>query len=142
MGLQLEIIYFDDDLLELRCTCSNGCFSGIADCFSSHELMATFAATLSGFPNSLDDAREFEIGTFDDGFAGGGVALSFRCTDKAGHTVVDVSLRGDPNGGIVEQIGSARFTFVVEPASVDRFVSSLKGMQVATGELAILEMAT
>lgn len=80
-GIKFEVIWLDEQIVEVRVTASNGRFAGAADCFCAHDEIPSVAAALRGFPASIEDRREMEIGTFDPGCAGGGAKLVFRCVD-------------------------------------------------------------
>jgi hypothetical protein len=48
-GINLEVIWFDQDLLEVLFSCSNGYFSGQAQIYMSHDTPSELATGLSGF---------------------------------------------------------------------------------------------
>src|SRR3712207_6482776 len=95
-GIHIAVIYTDEHLIELRVKASNGVFAGQAEVYADSEVLAEFAAVLRGFPASQNDSREFEIGSFDAAYAGGGAGFRFFCVDSVGHASAEVKLRGDP----------------------------------------------
>ena len=103
-GINLEVIWFDEveDFLEAVFRCSNGCFSGQAEIYVSCGDLSEFVNTLQGFPNRPDDFRDFEIGTLNPDYAGGGARMHFFCEDAAGHAAVEVKLRGSACKGLGE----------------------------------------
>lgn len=140
-GVSIEVIWFDDDVVKLRVAASNGRFAGSADCYCGHDTISRFVSAACGFPSSCEDRRVMEIGTFDPSCAGGGTTLVLRCVDRSGHAVVDVIVRADPRGaaGLAE---TASFSFPVEPAAIDDFVTALGRMPWVVGAAASLRSAT
>jgi hypothetical protein len=121
-GITMAIVWHDNDLLEVEVIATNGRFAGGVRCYASLEIGADFADALRGFPASSVDRRFFEIGTFDDGFAGGGARFDFRCADAAGHAIVVIRLRAAPERGTG---ANAEFSLPLEAAAVDAFVGEL-----------------
>ena len=64
-GIEVEVWWSDQDLIEYQFRCSNGRFSGHAGIYLDHDDLAKMAENLRGFPLRADDSREFELGTFD-----------------------------------------------------------------------------
>ena len=87
-GIGVEVIWFDQDVVECQVKCSNGRFSGQAEIYVEHDGLFSMAAGLSGFPSSQTDCREFELGTFNPNHADGGIRLHFHCLDSVGHAVL------------------------------------------------------
>lgn len=140
-GVTIEVIWLDDDLVEVRIAASNGRFAGATDCYCGHDTIPRLAAAARGFPSSSEDRRDLEIGTFDPAYAGGGAKLVLRCIDRTGHAIVDVVVRADPRGvaGLAE---TAAFSLPVEPAAIDEFVAALGRMRSVVGAVARLRPAT
>ena len=139
-GINLEVIWFDQDVIEVVCACSNGYFSGWAEVYLSHDDLPSLANTLRGFPSSRCDTRQVELGTFNPAHADGGVRLDFHCRDSVGHAVVEVKLRGDGCKGLGE-VESVALRLAVEAAAIDAFVLELTSMGSAIGASARLAMA-
>ena len=115
-------------------------FAGQADVYANSEAPAQFAVALRGFPKGEGDIREFELGSRDVAYAGGGAGFRFYCLDSVGHAAAEVRLRSDPNakGGMNDV---AVFHISVEAAAVDTFVIQLEKMGAAVGQAAHLEAA-
>lgn len=140
-GINLEVIWFDQDVIEVVLNCSNGHFSGVAEIYLSHDDLSEFARDLRGFPSSVGDSRRVELGTFNPSHSDGGVKLDFSCTDSSGHAVVEIRLRGDRCKGLGEP-ESVALRISIEPAAVDTFVEQLTMMGSEIGSSASLSMAT
>jgi hypothetical protein len=139
-GVRISVIYTDEHLIELRVSGSNGVFSGQADVYADSEAPAEFAAVLRGFPRSQADVREFELGSFDAAYAGGGAGFRFYCLDSVGHAAAEVRLRTDPN--VEDGVSDLAVLHIsVEAAAVDSFVTQLERMAAAVGQAALLEAA-
>lgn len=140
-GLTLEILWLDDEAIEVRLRAANGRFSGTVECYAPHTAPRDLAATIEGFPRSAGDRREFVLGTFDAGFAGGGCRLALRCRDRSAHAVAEIELRAhaQKDGTVPE---SAEFAFPVEAGAIDQFVAELLRMRLEVGSIATLRAAT
>jgi len=140
-GVKFEVIWMDDDRVEVRVHASNGRFAATADCYGGHDAFSRLVAAAGGFPSSNEDRRELEIGTFDPKCAGGGAKLVLRCADAAGHAVADATVRADPevSGWPAE---AASFSIPVEPAAIDDFLVARGRMPLVVGAAASLRQAT
>jgi hypothetical protein len=140
LGIEFEVIWFDQEAIEYRVTCSNGLFCGTTDLYSSHESLANAANLIRGFPASIRDSRNVTFGTFEPTFAGGGVSMTFQCTDSAGHKEVLVKLRDDGR----KQTGkpqSVDLILPIEPSAIDFFVARASSIGNTLGSKANLNMA-
>ena len=141
MGLELEIIYLDVDLVEVRIRCENGRFAGTADCYVGHSFRKDLITAVQGFPTSIEDRRRFELGTLNPAHAGGGVRVRLACVDAAGHAVAHVQIRNTDEARTGSAEESAEFSFPVEPAAVDEFVKTLGEMPLDIGAAVRLRQA-
>jgi hypothetical protein len=141
VSLALEIIWFDDDVIQLYVRCDNGRFAGSADCYAAHGVFAELSVAVSGFPASTDDRRAFELGAFEPGCAGGGLRLRLRCVDPVGHSVADVRIRSPLATRTGRYEETAEFSFPVEAVAIDEFVAGLGKMQIAVGAAVALRQA-
>lgn len=137
-GIRIEVVWFDDGVVSLQVSGSNGRFAGSVELYASHDSLPKLAKAIRGFPVSVKDVREFELGTFDETYAGGGTRMQFLCTDKVGHTAVKIKMRTDPRT-LLGQTESAVFLIEVEPAGIDNFVRQLDNMQVELGSTVCLQ---
>jgi len=139
-GIRLEVIWFDQDVIEIVLNCSNGRFSGQAEIYLSHSDLSEFADGLSGFPQSVSDSRNFELGTFNPRHADGGIRMKFTCPDSTGRAVVEIRLRGDACEALGEP-ESVALRIPIEPAGIDSFVKQLTAVENTIGAGALLPMA-
>ncbi len=140
-GIEILVIWWDPDLLEVLFSCSNGYFSGQAEIYLTHGRLSEMAEALSGFPSHPKDSRDFELGTFNPNHADGGVRMHFHCTDSVGHAVVEVKLRGDACKGLGE-VESVALRIPVQAAAIDSFVSQVRQINKEIGATAFLQMAS
>ena len=138
-GLEIRVLWFDEDVLKVRVSASNGVYSGAADAYIELQGLQHLAKAIERFPLSHLDRREAILGTFSNAEAGGGARLVFRCVDRSAHAVLDLSLR---NPRAQETDEASQFSLRVEPAAIDRFAACLATMSIACGEKAWLESAT
>jgi hypothetical protein len=139
-GIEVEVVWMDQDMLEWQFRCSNACFSGQAEIYLKHDKLSEVAESLSGFPSHTKDSREFELGTFNPDYAHGGIRMNFYCTDSVGHAAVEVKLRGDACKGLGE-LESVALCIPVQAAAIDSFVSQIRLMNREVGATAYLQMA-
>ena len=133
-GLTITIVYFDADDYQLRVTANNGDFSGNVSLYVAIGYLAELAGELEGFPRTSGDEQKIELGTFDPGYAGGGVRAHLRCTDGAGHIRMQLHMVTDQD----DPSQSVSLVLPVEPASIDRFVEELRLLEKdRTGEPAL-----
>jgi hypothetical protein len=124
-GLAIRVIYFDADIYELRVTATNGDFSGSVSLYVAIGYLAELAGELEGFPRTKADERKIEFGTFEPGYAGGGVRAHLRCTDGAGHIQMQLRMETDQD----DPSQSVSLVLPIEAASIDKFVEELRMLE-------------
>ncbi len=139
-GIQFEVVWSDQDVIEYQVTCSNGPFRGATKMYLAHDDMAKTAENLSGFPLHVKDARDVELGAFKPTVAGGGIYMSFRCVDSAGHAVVVARLRTDGCIG-PDEPQSVCLYIPVEAGLIDAFVAKARSIDASKGAKACLQMS-
>jgi hypothetical protein len=105
----------------------------MAEMYENLDACRALAEGLRGFPTGKADIREFELGTFSQGFAGGGMWRRCYVLDSAGHSAIEVRIQNEEPFE-----GEARFHIPVEPAAIDSFVEQLEKASVV-GDCALLE---
>lgn len=137
--LAVEVVWFDEHMLELSLRASNPSFAGRATFYAGLDEAQQLAKQIEGFPRAVDDTREYEFG--GDTLPGyGGAKIRLSCKDGSGHLLVQVSVyatSGKP-GRVAE---SSTVEFASVPAAIDSFVEDLQRMQVRVGDMAILRHA-
>jgi hypothetical protein len=139
-GIEFEVVWFDQDVVEYQVTCSNGAFRGATRMYLADDDLSKTAQTLSGFPSDINDTRDVQLGAFERDVVGGGIHMSFRCTDSVGHAVVLVRLRADGCTGPAEP-HSVSLYIPVEAGSIDSFVAKARSIDATQGAKAYLHMA-
>ena len=139
-GIEFEVVWFDQEVIQCQVTCSNGPFRGATKIYLAHDDLSKAAETLSGFPSNIKDSRDVQLGTFESKMAGGGISMSFRCVDSVGHAVVIVRLRADGCKGPNEP-ESVCLYIPVEAGSIDSFVTKARATNDPKGAKAYLHMA-
>jgi hypothetical protein len=131
-GIEMSVVWFDEDVIELYVLGSNGRFSGATNIYINRITLTEIANVFRGFPESIEDQRELLIGTFDPGYAGGGVKIRLRSLDKVGHSEVEFVVRAvsEYRAG---QNETANFYIPVEPAAIDEFVVAISMMEIEVG---------
>lgn len=126
IGFRFWVTWHDEDVLQVRISGSNGEFAGTTDAYVAIGGLAAAADKLSGFPTTVTDARNVQFGNFGNEWAGGAVALSFKCMDSTGNVEVDARFESDcQTQGDQEAVLKVR----VEPASIDEFVKELRALE-------------
>jgi len=139
-GVQISVIYTDEHLLELRVWASNGLFAGQTEVYADSAELTKVASVLRGFPANPSDTREYELGTFDAAYGGGGARFRFCCTDSSGHALAEVRLRTDARLGVGAS-DVATIHIPIEGAAIDSFVEQLERILPETGQFALLQAA-
>jgi hypothetical protein len=89
-GVSFEVIWFDQDMLELMVSCCNGFFAGTAGIYVTHDHLSDLSDALRGFPSRVGEVRRVELGTFNPNHADGGLKMHLYCMNSAGHAVTDM----------------------------------------------------
>jgi hypothetical protein len=132
-GLALQVVWFDEHMLEFKLSAGNESFSGETHFYAALDEARSLADRIGGFPESPADLREYQLG--GSGLPGyGGARIRLACKDRSGHLVVrvDVSTEHGPDLGT----DSASVHFDAMPAAVDAFVDELRRMRVEVGQMA------
>jgi hypothetical protein len=136
-GLQIQLIWKDNDMVEARLSAWNGEFGGKADLYHSHGLFAELAQALEGFPRSAADHREFALGELAAKGCGGAL-LRLRTVDLAGHSAIALTMMTGTRHGANQTVDlHAR----VEAAAIDDFVGELRRIENEISPTASLRFA-
>jgi len=124
MSNKIEIISVgeDEDLFEVKIMASNGDFSGGAKCYTQRKELRYLAASLEGFPKSLNHKVSYVEENENFSF----FTLVFSCNSSWKVSVrvkiskIIVSCNAPKVHDVVE------FDMAIEPAAIDAFVLSLR----------------
>ena len=120
--LELQIVWKDDDMFELKVTASNGRYFGTTEVYDTTESLFSFAQTLIGFPN--DNKKLFHDAGFKDGYPY--FSMSFYCIDNAGHIGVEINLEDNVATEFRhEEKDKLKLEIIVEPSAIDNFQREL-----------------
>jgi hypothetical protein len=139
LGFQIELVWADEFILELRLSAAGNGFSGSTFCYAALSELEQFAHSLTGFPLHRDDVREYSFGEDAPGELPGGAMFRLTCADGSGHLKVVVRLWSKADGGEGQ---SALIAFRTLPGELDRFVDDLASMGNHAGACAHLAYAT
>jgi hypothetical protein len=139
-GIEFEVVWWDQDVIEYLVRCSNGAFAGAAKMYMGHDELSYAATVMNGFPSTNTDSRNIELGTFQPYTAGGGIHMHFECVDSVGHACVQVKLRA--NGcKAMGDTQSVCLLVPVEAGAIDFFVAGIRSLSSTKGAKAFLQMA-
>jgi hypothetical protein len=121
--LELELIWKDDEMFELRVTASNGRYFGITEVYETSESLDHFAELLFGFPkNNLTLFHEMGIKNSYAYFS-----MKYYCIDNAGHLGIEINLEENVSTEYRnEEKDKLKLEIIVEPSAIDNFQIELK----------------
>jgi|UniRef100_E6XRA1 hypothetical protein len=121
--LEFEQLSEIDDELKLRIKGESDGFAGVADCYVNEKQFQDFCAQLIGFPKKREDIIRFSSGESEQLSY---FNINLSCVDSSGLILVAVHIVSrDTRYPRDEVCSTASFSFKVEPAVFDRFVSGL-----------------
>ena len=121
--LELEIIWKDEHMVELRVVANNGRYLGTTEVYETGSYISEFSQNLGGFPKTLDEKIIFEAGE-KDSYAY--FSMRFYCIDSVGHTAVQIQL--EENVGTEyrpEEKDKLTMEMLFEPGALDQFKEQL-----------------
>src|SRR5436190_14784495 len=133
--LELQIIWKDDDMFELKVTASNERYFGTTEVYDTKGTLSKFAQALIGFPNNNKNLLH-EAG-FKDGYAF--FSMNFYCIDNAGHIGVEINLEDNVATEFrQEEKDKIKLEIIVEPNAIDNFQKELSQLAIKQEGIAIL----
>jgi len=136
-GLHLEVLWFDEHVVEFRLRGGNGRFAAEAEFYDARDGARRLADAIRRFPASVIDSRTVEVGDLEPDGASGGVRINLRCRDAAGHPVLALHFRAEPVSDR-SRPETASFSVPVEPAAIDAFAAELDQLPIEVGASATL----
>lgn len=139
-GLTLEVIWYDEDMLELRLTASNNNFSVQTSFYAALDAPKEVATQIAGLPSKLGEVREVKLG--GQNLPGhGDLTVSFTSEGNLGHLLVTLSASAVPLEAI-RPIEMTTFSLSATPSDIDTFARALQNMECHVGSHATLRAAT
>lgn len=133
--LELQIVWKDDDMFELKITASNGRYFGTTEVYDTNETLSKFAQTLIEFPNNNKNLLH-EAGS-KDGYAY--FSMNFYCIDNAGHIGVEINLEENVSTEFRHEIkDKIKLEIIAEPNAIDYFQKELSQLATKQEGVAIL----
>jgi hypothetical protein len=138
--LEFEVIYSDEDLIELQVKGSNGGYAGQAAMYIGFDEIPNMVKALNKFGSNPEDEYIVELGTFDKYAAGGGALLKFK-SSRTGIIIISVKLENDEKRS-TGYSGRVEFDIYVEPNAIDIFTPILENIAIFKTGNAILSGLT
>lgn len=132
--LELQIVWKDDDMFELKVTASNGRYFGTTEVYDTTESLFSFAQTLIGFPK--DNKKLFHEAGNKGGYAY--FSMNFYCIDNAGHIGVKINLENKVATEFRHEKDKLKLEIIAEPNAIDNFQKELSHLATNQTGIAIL----
>ena len=133
--LELQIVWKDDHMFELKVTASNGRYFGTTEVYDTTESLFGFAQTLIGFPK--DNKKLLHEAGFKDEYAY--FSMNFYCIDNVGHIGVEINLEDNVATEFRhEEKNKLKLEIIVEPNAIDNFQKELSQLATKQEGVAIL----
>jgi hypothetical protein len=121
--LSFEVIWQDDDMVEIDAYVSNGQFIGRTQVYTTYEELRSLAQSLRGFPESTAHELQFEAGN-KNSYSYFGVR--FYCFDATGHAALQAVVESNvASNDRAEEKSKLQLEVQVEPSQVDLFSAQL-----------------
>lgn len=120
--LKLEVVWKDEEMLELRVTAFNGQFYGNTKVYDQPINLLEFAKSLTGYPQN-GQTLFYETGQ-KEGYAY--FSMRYYPIDSWGHVGVEICMEGNtPTQYRCEEKSKLKLEIVVEPNGIDSFQKEL-----------------
>lgn len=120
--VSLEVVYDDDDMIELAATVTSGWWRGRCYAYTVLADVSRFANSLLQFADGNPSAA-FEAGA-DNGI--GFIGLRFYRIDRSGHIAGYARLASAPKGNRTEQVSRLAVEFGAETWAIIQFARQLE----------------
>ena len=137
-GLNLGVIWFDDDMIELECKVAYHGFQGVATCYTIQEDIIEFSGSLDQLAQSADGSV-----SFDSGLEDGSKSISLRAypIDRSGHLAIHLRMATDNHANRPEGVWRVELEMRVESSPLSRFASGLRSVAESREGFAFLQAA-
>lgn len=134
--LNLEVIWKDEHMFELKVNCSNGRYSGITEVYDTKKSLLPFAISLDGYPFQGEELI-YECGK-QDSYAF--FKMRFYKIGITGIVGVQINLEENvPTEYRQEEKGKLEMELIVEPNAIDSFQKELKKLAMTESGSAFLK---
>ena len=131
--LELQIVWKDDDIFELKVLASNGRYTGTTEVYDTSDSLANFAKSLVGFPTADTKTLIHEAGQKDSYSY---FSMTFYCIDNSGHIGVKIELEENVATNYrEEEKDKIKLEIIVVPSGIDKFQKQL--LELATTQKGI-----
>jgi hypothetical protein len=131
-GLEIRIIWIDEDLIELACKVACGQFTGESTCYTNSPQLHDFADALTQFCLEAQGEPTFQSGLGDGSKA---CDLHAYTIDGARHMAVHVRMATDKLTRRPQSVARLEVEVLVEAWSLSQFAEQLRRMaRTKTGE--------
>jgi hypothetical protein len=135
--LRLEVVWTDEQLIELLASASNGRFCGTTKVYTTGEHLLEIAESLKGFPRKVTDVLTFAFG---ESGSYSFLSLRFYCVNGVGHTAVQITMEENITHGssVIEEEHKASFELRYDAGLINQFQQALRRMaQVRDGYVSL-----
>jgi len=117
--LKIELIWKDDDMIELQVSSNNGRYSGMTEVYDTRESLLEFASSLKEYP-SKPDIIKYETGQQDSSF--GYFGMKCYPIGELGIIGVQITLENKAATAYrLEEKDKLTMELIVEPNAIDVF---------------------
>lgn len=119
----LEIIWKDEDMIEVKAQASNGRYCGVTIVYTTKAALKQMGEKLKGFPENTEDKYEYSAGNKDSYAL---LSMKFYTIDKAGHTATQICMEDNVSTEYrPEEKNKIQLEMQFEPAQLQIFVDQL-----------------
>ena len=133
--LELQIVWKDEDIFELKVTASNSRYLGTTEVYDTTKSLFGFAQTLIGFPK--ENKRIFYDAGNKDGHSY--CSMNFYCINNVGHIGVEINLEEKVATDFrTEEKDKIKIEIIVDRSAIDNFQKELSKLATSQEGKAIL----
>ena len=128
-AIEIESVWEDESLFEVRIKANNGKFAAEACCYTLREEISQLADSIKDFPKSLQDKVEFSTYGSDNSSY---FSLNFNVIDGSGHIVIRVKIAEIHSwSNKPKESNVAEFDMPIESVGINQFSSTLNKLSKA-----------
>lgn len=124
--ISFEIVWQDDDLIQIGIVASNTRFSGFTKVYSSYDVLEEFANSIQGFPKKAEDRISFDF-CKQDSFSS--ASFNFYCISGVGNSAAWIRMEANETDSYRKgEQQNVQLEVRFEALEVDLFVRGLKSI--------------